>query len=159
MMNPFDLPVPLLSLIDGMLRALMPGWASLLVWGALAGFFSTALYWLLSPRERISEAKTRAYDLRAAMLAHSGDFEGLLSLVVQSLTSELWQLRLVLVPAIAASLPALFLIAYVSRAYVAGATVPMVASVGTHWMRSCEGAFFVSASAFSALANTVFRAR
>jgi hypothetical protein len=158
-MIPFDFAPRLLSSVDGLLRALLPGWASLLVWGALAGFISTALYRLLSPRERIRDATVRACELRAAMLAYSGDFEGLLSLIKCSLVAALYQLRLVLGPAVAASLPGLIVIAYVSGAYVVSGTVPTAAFVGAHWLRSCEGAFFASASIFSALANAIFRTR
>lgn len=116
-MGLFDLPAPLFSAADGLMRSVMPHWAIPLAWGLLAASAGSWLYRGLSPQERIEHLRAEADRARAAMLAHEGDFEALLPLVRRTLALSARQLILSIGPAVAASLPALFLITYLDNAY------------------------------------------
>jgi hypothetical protein len=117
MVGLFDLPGPLFSLADRPLRALLPQWGCLVAWGILAGSASMTIYRVVSPQKRIEEIKQAAEQAQIAMRGYDGDFEGLLPLARRSLGLAMLHLALALGPAIAASLPALFLIAYLDQAY------------------------------------------
>jgi hypothetical protein len=127
-MSLFDLPSPLYSFLDGLLRALLPEWAILVVWGLLGGAISMGLYRLISPQDHLKSIKAEADKSRAAMIAYDGDFDGLLALVRRSLWLSFRHVALTIGPVAAASLPMLCLIAYVSNTYsylqpAAGSTV------------------------------------
>jgi hypothetical protein len=117
MMGLFDLPAPLLSMMDGSLRAVLPQWLCLVVWGGLTGTASILIYRAASPQRRIEEISKAAEQARVAMRRYDGPFNGLLSLARRSLGLSMRHLFLALGPAVAASLPALFLIGYLDNAY------------------------------------------
>ncbi len=117
MVGVFDLPGPLFSIADGALRAILPRWGCLVAWGMLAGTASMIIYRAVSPQKRIEEVKHAAEQAQIAMREYDGDFDGLLPLARRSLGLATLHLALALGPAIAASLPALFLIAYLDGAY------------------------------------------
>jgi hypothetical protein len=76
-----------------------------------------ALYWLLSPQDQIGRAKAAAARARQALDAHEGEFADAWPLIRDLLTNALRQLRLVLWPAVAASAPAICLLAWLSSTY------------------------------------------
>jgi hypothetical protein len=117
MVGLFDLPGPLFSIADRGLRAVLPRWGCLVAWGILAGGASMMIYRAVSPQKRIEEIKLAADQAQAAMRGYDGDFEGLLPLARRSLGLAMLHLALAFGPAIAASMPALFLIAYLDGAY------------------------------------------
>jgi hypothetical protein len=117
MVGLFDLPGPLFSIVDAGLRAALPQWGCLAVWGMLAGTTSMTIYRAVSPQKRIGEIKQAALQAQIAMRNYDGDFDGLLPLARRSLGLAMLHLALALGPAIAASLPALFLIAYLDGSY------------------------------------------
>lgn len=156
-MGLFDLPAPLFSLVDRLMRSVMPRWAIPLIWGVLVASAGSWLYQWLSPQDRIERLRIDADRARSAMLAYQGDFEGLLPLARRTLGLSGKRLFLSTGPAVAASLPALFLISYLDIAYgyldpppgsavavrVEPAQVPVVwssaaptrSSDGTWWIR------------------------
>lgn len=116
-MGLFDLPGPLLSWLDGGLGQVAPPTLRLILWGLLGGAASMALYWLLSPQRAIAAARMDAAAARRALDAYEGDFGDAWPLIRRVLGQALRQLRLVLWPALVASLPAICLIVWVSTAY------------------------------------------
>lgn len=116
-MGLFDLPGPLLSWIDSGLGLVAPPTLRLILWGLLGGAATMALYWLLSPQREIAAAKADAAMARRSLDAYEGDFGDAWPLIRRVLGQALRQLRLVLWPALVASLPAICLIVWVSTAY------------------------------------------
>lgn len=116
-MGLFDLPAPLFALLDGAVSSILPPAARLALWGLLAAALSMALYWLLSPQRRIAEAKVEAVAARRALDAYDGEFTGAWSLIRDMLRLAFRQLALVTGPAVAASLPVIALLAWLSTAY------------------------------------------
>ena len=129
-MGLFDLPGPLLSWIDGGLGQVAPPTVRLILWGLLSGAATMALYWWLSPQRAIAAAKADAAQARRSLDAYEGDFGDAWPLIRRVLGQALRQLRLVLWPALVASLPAICLIVweYVNpeRGGVAGELIPIV---------------------------------
>jgi hypothetical protein len=116
-MGLFDLPGPLLSWLDSGLGLVAPPTLRLILWGLLGGAASMALYWLLSPQRTIAAAKAEAAEARRSLDAYEGEFADAWPLIRRVLGQALRQFRLVLWPALVASLPAICLIVWVSTAY------------------------------------------
>lgn len=116
-MGLFDAPAPIFAFIGGSLNLLLPAWALIAVWGAMVGGLATTVYWLLSPQTRILEIRAKGQTIRNALLRYDGDFRGALTLTRESLALSLKELSLVIGPALAASIPALCLIAYLGNTY------------------------------------------
>jgi hypothetical protein len=116
-MGIFDLPAPAFSAADRLMASMMPRWSIPLVWGVVAASIASWLYYKLSPQARIDQLKHEAEEARAAMLAYDGDFDGLLPLARRTLALSGQRLFLSIGPALAASLPALFLFTYLDNAY------------------------------------------
>ena len=92
-----------------------PALPRLLIWAAITGAISMALYWLCSAQDKVGAAKERAISARKAMAAYQGtDFDEMMPLAIESLASSLKHFAIVLVPALLSSLPALTLIVWVS---------------------------------------------
>jgi hypothetical protein len=132
-MGLFDLPGPLLDWLDGVLGLVAPPTLRLIVWGLIGGAATMALYWLLSPQRAIAAAKTDAASARRSLDAYDGEFADAWPLIRRVLGQALRQLRLVLWPALVASLPAICLLVWISTAYgysfpPAGAEVPIQTS-------------------------------
>lgn len=115
-----DLASPLLSWMDGALAAVLPTAGRLVLWGLVAAAFSMALYAVVSPQQRLRRVRKRAVDARRALDSFDGSFAEARPLIAAMLTSSMRQLGLVLAPALLASLPLLFLLAWLhgSFAYV-----------------------------------------
>lgn len=116
-MGLLDLPAPLFALLDAGLSGIAPPAVRLAVWGLLAAILSMGLYWLLSPQGRIAEAKVQAAAARRALDAYDGEFAGAWPLIRAMLRLAVRQLALVTGPAVAASLPVLALLVWLSTAY------------------------------------------
>ncbi|HUY20067.1 MAG TPA: hypothetical protein VMV15_12655 [Candidatus Binataceae bacterium] len=116
-MGLFDVPAPLFALVGAWLNPLLPDSARIALWGGVVGGLATTIYWLLSPQQRIVEIRARARVVRNALLRYDGEFRGVLTLTGESLALSLKELSLVIGPALAASIPALCLIAYLGNSY------------------------------------------
>jgi hypothetical protein len=116
-MGLFDLPGPLLSWLDGVLGLIAPPTLRLIVWGLVGGGATMALYWLLSPQREIAAARVEAANARRALDAYDGEFADAWPLIRRVLGQALRQFRLVLGPALLASLPAICLFVWLSNAY------------------------------------------
>jgi hypothetical protein len=116
-MGLLDLPAPLFAWLDGALGHFMPATARLVVWGIAAAILSMALYKTLSSQERITATKRKAAEARRALDAYDGEFAGAWPLIRETLRLALRQIGLVIGPAVAASVPVLCLIIWLSTAY------------------------------------------
>jgi hypothetical protein len=116
-MGIFDLPAPLLAWLDQGFGLVAPPTLRLILWGLIGGVGSMALYWLLSPQAQIAGAKTAAARAKRALDAFDGEFADAWPLIRDLLGQALRQLRLVLWPALAASAPAICLLAWLSSTY------------------------------------------
>jgi hypothetical protein len=116
-MGLFDLPAPLLAWLDGGFGLIAPPTLRLALWGLIGGVGSMALYWLLSPQDKIAGAKAAAARARRALDAYEGDFADAGPLIGELLRQALRQLGLVLGPALLASAPAICLLAWLSSTY------------------------------------------
>jgi hypothetical protein len=120
----FDLPAPLFAALDPSLRSLVSPIGALVVWGLLAALVSMGLYRLLSRQRAIEESKAAARAAKHDLRNYDGDFEGLTSLLGQTIAASLRQLRLTLVPALLASLPLISLLVWLDSTYGYRFTAP-----------------------------------
>jgi len=113
-MGLFDIPAPLYSAIDSLL-GFLPLYTRLLFWAAVTGAISMALYWACSTQGKVEAAKHRAIDARRKMASYDGtEIDEMLPLAKESLVASGKHFWIVLLPAVASSLPALTLIIWVS---------------------------------------------
>ncbi|MDP1625701.1 hypothetical protein [Parvibaculum sp.] len=112
----FDLPSPLFRLLDMPLAPLPPAFR-LVVWALVASLLSMWLYKILSPQKKLVETEAAALAARRELNAYDGEFDGawpLISRVFRTAGKRLW---LALPPAVAASLPVLALLVWISNDY------------------------------------------
>jgi uncharacterized membrane protein (DUF106 family) len=116
-MGVFDIPAPLFTALDSLLGG-MPAYPRLLIWAALTGAVSMALYWLCSAQEKVGAAKQRAITARKQMAGYEGtEFDEMWPLARESLAASLSHFAIVLGPALLSSLPALAIIVWVSNTF------------------------------------------
>jgi len=113
----FDLPAPALTWLDARLATVLPAAWRLVLWGMVAGAFTMGLYWRLSPQKRLGEVKRRLAASKAALDQFDGEFQDAFPLMRTMLSQALQQIGLVIGPALAAMVPVLCLIAWLSTAY------------------------------------------
>lgn len=116
-MGVFDVPAPAFAWLDGVLSELTAPTARLILWGALSGALSMALYWVFSRQGEIASIKQKAAEARRALDSYEGDFSGAWPIMRDMLRLSLRQIGLVTWPAVVASLPVLFVIVWLSNAY------------------------------------------
>jgi hypothetical protein len=112
-----DLPTPLLAWLDQALAGLLPPAGRIVVWGLVAAAVSMGLYAILSPQHRLRAVRERAAEARRALDRYEGSFAGARPLMGAMFATSLQQLALVLVPAVVASLPVLFLLVWLHGAF------------------------------------------
>jgi hypothetical protein len=113
----FDLAGPALSWLDRALAAAVPDAGRLVLWGLFAATVSMALYAVLSPQHRLRRVRDEAVEARRALDGHDGSFEEARPLMARMFATSMKQLGLVLTPAVAASLPLLFMLTWLYGAY------------------------------------------
>lgn len=116
-MGLLDLPGPLYGWMDGVFATVLPPLARILIWGALAGLGSMALYAVLAPQGRIARGKREVAEAQQALDGHEGSLAEAGPLIGRMLRLALGQVRLTTMPALIASIPLLTLIAWMSTAY------------------------------------------
>lgn len=141
-MGIFDLPAPLLAMIDhALVAAGLPGWARLIVWSALSSAAAMSLYRVLSAQQRLADLKARTAAVRREMRAYDGDFAGLWPLLVRSIDLSARQVGRSLVPSVVGSVPVLLVVAWLGGAYAFALPEPgervevriTPANVATRW--------------------------
>lgn len=121
-MGLFDIASPILYWIDGTIFGWLPIWARVILWSAVASFLSMGIYRLISRQEALDEIKTQVVDTRTELQGFDGEFKDLWPILKQNLGLAGRQLWLTFVPAMLASLPVLFVLAWMANAF--DATVP-----------------------------------
>ncbi|MDH3472486.1 MAG: hypothetical protein OEM59_02245 [Rhodospirillales bacterium] len=118
-MGLFDLAAPLFEWLDARLASLLGDYARLLLWAALGAVLSMLIYALTARSAAIAEVKRKIAALRNRLLADAADLDKPFDLgeVVRLLGLSLTHVRLTLKPALLASLPLLFLLAWVSNSF------------------------------------------
>lgn len=128
-MGVLDWPAPLFARFDALLAPLPPA-VRLCLWAAAAAAVSMGLYAAVSPQRRIVAVTAQAVDLRRELGRYDGDFRGARALMRASFAAAGYRLWLVTPAALAASLPLLMLLVWLSTAYghyfpATPATVPV----------------------------------
>lgn len=116
-MGLFDLPSFALTWIDSNALGFLPSVARLVVWGLIAGIASMLLYKVLSPQRAINRCKARSSDLKERLSEYDGELSGVWEIARPLLSNSLRQVKLAATPAVLASIPILFLLAWVSTEY------------------------------------------
>ncbi len=113
----FDLLNPFLGRADALMAGALPPVARLVVWGVVGALVPMGLYWLFSPQKMIVDLKLRIKQSQQALDAHEGEFKAAFPLMRHSLALAFKQVVVILVPAVVASLPLLFLLSWLYSAY------------------------------------------
>lgn len=113
----FDLPSPVFSFIDSYLAIMLGSFPRVLIWGAIGALASMLIYRLLSRQHVLSELKIQAKQLQNTINSFDGDFTELLPLIGQNLGLSFKRLWKTFIPAMIASLPLLFLVAWCSNQF------------------------------------------
>lgn len=116
-MGLFDLPAPLFGAIDNALASVLPPIARLVVWAALAGAGTLALYRLLSPQRRIGDAKRAARQARARLNAFDGELAEAGPLIRDQFATAFRHLVLVVPGTLLSILPLLALLVWLDGSY------------------------------------------
>ncbi|HMA14852.1 MAG: hypothetical protein ACM35H_11775 [Bacteroidota bacterium] len=116
-MGLFDLAGPALTWLDRALAAAVPDAGRLVLWGLFAAAVSMALYAVLSPQHRLRRVREDAVAARHALDQHEGSFEEARPLMARMFATSMKQLGLVLMPAVVASLPMLFMLTWLYGAF------------------------------------------
>lgn len=116
-MGVFDLLNPFFYGADAWLAGFLPPVSRLAVWGVAGALVSMGLYWLLSPQNMIVELKACIKYSQRALDEHQGTLREAFPLMRYSLALALKQVAVILVPALVASLPLLFLLGWLYSAY------------------------------------------
>ncbi|MFO1048574.1 MAG: alkaline phosphatase family protein [Geminicoccaceae bacterium] len=125
-----DFAAPALSAVDRGALGWLPVWVRILLWAALASFISMGIYRLTSRQDALAEVKEKVATTRVELQGFDGEFAELWPILKRNLGLAGKQLWLTFVPAMIASLPVLFILAWMSNAFDAsapapGATVPV----------------------------------
>lgn len=126
-MGLFDLPAPLLASIDQLLAIVLPDVLRLILWGILCGWLTMLVYRRLSRQEAIADLKAQQKVQQEAIAGFDGEFDELMPLIRKTFSLGFRQLGLSLGPALLATIPILFIVAWVATAFVYKA--PEAASV------------------------------
>lgn len=116
-MGLFDLPATALTWFDVRLAAALPAVWRLVLWSVVAAVVTMALYWRLSPQQRLGEVKRRLAASKVALDRFDGDFKDALPLMRTMLSQALRQVGLVIGPALVAMLPVLCLVTWLHTTY------------------------------------------
>ncbi len=113
----FDLANPLFAGLESTLLDSVPALARLVIWALAASILSMGLYRLLSPQGKIKKTGERATELRKKLAVYDDEFDGLPPLAMALLWASGRHFFLILGPAIAASIPILFLLSWIDQSY------------------------------------------
>ena len=117
-MGLFDLPAPLLALVDGVLANLLPDILRLIFWGIVCGWLTMLLYRKISRQDAISALKKQQKVQQQAIADFDGEFEELMPLIRKTLSLGFRQLGLSIGPALLATIPILFIVVWVATVFV-----------------------------------------
>jgi hypothetical protein len=116
-MGLLDVASPVFSWVDNTLLGWLPVWVRVIAWAALASVISMGIYRVASRQEALDEVKSQVLATRAQLQGFEGDFKDLWPILKQNLGLAGRQLGMTFVPAMVASLPVLFILAWMSNAF------------------------------------------
>jgi predicted AlkP superfamily phosphohydrolase/phosphomutase len=112
-----DLASPVLARVDGLMSGWLPDPGRLFLWGAVAAVASMGLYRLTSNQSRLAANRKESAALQKQIADFDGPFSGLWRLIGRNFALAGRQLWLTLIPALIASIPVLFVIAWISNTF------------------------------------------
>lgn len=113
----FDIVAPVFGAIDGAIAYVLPPFVRLLIWGIFAGWLTMVAYRKLSNQQKITELKNEQKIQQKVIVDFDGEMAELVPLVKRTLGLGFRQLGLAIGPALLATLPVLFLVAWVAGAF------------------------------------------
>lgn len=117
-MGLFDLAAPILGAVDQSLESSIPGGLRLVGWGILSGWLTMLLYRRFSRQEAIAELKAAQKQLQDKIARFEGEFNELMPMIRKAFSLGFRQLGLSIGPAILATIPILFIVAWVATRFV-----------------------------------------
>jgi len=122
-MGLFDLAAPVLAAVDHAFANLIPSGIRLALWGVLSGWLTMLLYRRFSRQEAIAELKAAQKKQQEDIARFEGEFNELMPMVKQAFSLGFRQLGLSFGPAVLATIPILFIVAWVATTFVYSAPV------------------------------------
>lgn len=113
----FDLATPVFGRIDGAMSGWLPDWGRLSIWALLAAFVSMGLYRLTSSQSRLAANKKEIAALQKKLADFDGPFSEVWPLLGRNFALAGRRLWLTLMPALIASVPVIFILAWVSNTF------------------------------------------
>ncbi len=113
----FDWASPILAWLDHYLLGWLPAALRVVLWGLLSALGSMWLYKAISPQKRLAQIKSQVMESRRELNSFDGELTQLWPLLGRNLSLAMRQLGLTFLPAIAASLPVLFILVSMSNRY------------------------------------------
>ncbi len=120
----FDILSPLLNWLTGLFPAAIGDAGELIFWAAVGSVISMFFYKYISPQKRIRVLKQEIGSLRRELLKHDGEIGQMWPGAQRLLALNLKHVGMTLGPALVASLPVLFLLAWISNTYSFGTPAP-----------------------------------
>ena len=117
-MGLFDLLAPILGAVDHVLETFVPGGLRLVGWGILSGWLTMLLYRRFSRQQAIAEMKAAQKQLQDRIASFEGEFSQLMPMVKRAFALGFRQLGLSIGPALLATIPILFIVAWVATNFV-----------------------------------------
>lgn len=116
-MGLLDLPAPLFASLDQLMAMALPAAFRVIIWGALGGATTMALYRLLSPQAKIGQAKRAAREARRRLYEFDGELADAGPMISDQFTAAAKHIGLVLPATLAAMLPLLALLVWLDTSY------------------------------------------
>jgi predicted AlkP superfamily phosphohydrolase/phosphomutase len=113
----FDVASPVLTRIDSLMSGWLPDLGRLAFWGLLAAFASMGIYRLTSNQQQLAANREETAALQKKLAEFDGPFSELWPLLGRNFALAGRRLWLSLAPALIASVPVIFIIAWVSNAF------------------------------------------
>ena len=112
-----DVASPLFYWVDATLLGWLPVWVRVIAWAALASLISMGIYRFTSRQAALDEVKSQVAATRSELQGFEGEFKDLWPILRHNLGLAGKQLWLTFIPAMVASLPVLFILAWMANAF------------------------------------------
>jgi hypothetical protein len=120
LLDPFNLPAPLLQWANERLTRFLPESWSIALWGALGALLCMELYRVFSPQRRIGRIKQQVNAAQHSLAHYDGEFEGAWPLLSNLLSLSLLRVALVLPATLLSAYPVIVLLVWMHGSFRAG---------------------------------------
>jgi len=162
-MGLFELPFPLLSWLDARLAVVAPALVRVVIWAALSAALSMWIYRRLSRQRALARLAAELSAVRQELTTYDGDFQGLKPRIGRMLRLSLRQVGLTFVPAIAASIPLLFVLPWLGSSLNEQVELVLPSATllpwGPRWLHSAEVVYLAVLLLCSVAIRKAFRIR